>query len=111
MSHLKIASLALALFSATCHAEPGTVLAAPGGRYVLGQISSARLDQYVLDTQTGKVWQMQCAKKAADGIGCESALFVPIAFQWTGGAPDSYGFTPSWPTTNLAAPATPAVKK
>lgn len=107
MSHFKVIALALALLSATCHAEPGTVLATAGGRYVFGQISSARLDQYMLDTQTGKVWQVQCAKKSADGLGCDSSLFVPMAFQWPAGGPDAYGFTPTWSTpmaTTTTAP-------
>ena len=34
------------------------VLAAPGGRFVFGQISSFRSDQYMLDTQTGRLWQV-----------------------------------------------------
>lgn len=34
------------------------VLSAPGGRYVLGQISSARSDQFLLDTKSGRVWQL-----------------------------------------------------
>lgn len=31
-------------------------LSSPNGRYVFGQISDGRVDQYMLDTQTGKLW-------------------------------------------------------
>lgn len=34
------------------------VLTAPGGRFVLGQISEFPADQYLLDTQTGRVWRI-----------------------------------------------------
>lgn len=34
------------------------VLSSQGGRYVFGQISRMREDQFMLDTQTGQLWQM-----------------------------------------------------
>lgn len=34
----------------------GRVLASDGGRYVFGQISSAARHQFMLDTQTGRLW-------------------------------------------------------
>ena len=34
------------------------VLASPSGRYQFGQISEYRRDQYVFDTQTGRLWQI-----------------------------------------------------
>jgi len=34
------------------------VLASPNGRYVLGQISIVREDQFLLDTKTGRVWRI-----------------------------------------------------
>lgn len=33
-------------------------LGVDGGRFVFGQISEMRRDQYLLDTQTGQVWQV-----------------------------------------------------
>lgn len=36
----------------------GGQLSSQGGRFVLGQISNYRADQYLLDTQTGQVWQI-----------------------------------------------------
>ncbi len=50
------------------------VLTAPGARYVLGQISKNRKDQYLLNTETGRVWQLVIDK--------EGTLFLqPIFFQ------------------------------
>lgn len=34
------------------------VLGSPNGRYVFGQISDFRADQFLLDTQTGRLWQI-----------------------------------------------------
>ena len=34
------------------------VLSSENGRYVFGQISSYRSDQYMLDTATGRLWQI-----------------------------------------------------
>lgn len=33
-----------------------SVLASQNGRFVFGQISDSRADQYLLDTQTGRLW-------------------------------------------------------
>lgn len=33
-------------------------LAAQGGRYVFGQVSESGKDQFMLDTQTGRLWRM-----------------------------------------------------
>lgn len=33
-------------------------LSSPGGRFVFGQISDFRRDQFMLDTQTGRLWVM-----------------------------------------------------
>ena len=44
------------------------VLSSPNGRYVFGQISDFRSDQYMLDTQTGRLWQIVLRKaKNPDG--------------------------------------------
>ena len=57
----------LALCAATAIAQAQTppaghvtTLSAPGGRYVFGQISESRRDQYLLDTQTGRLWVQTC---------------------------------------------------
>ena len=37
----------------------GTVLAAPSGRFVFGQMGGSGEDQYMLDTQTGRLWKLE----------------------------------------------------
>lgn len=36
----------------------GKVLGCAGGRFVFGQISDSGKDQYMLDTQTGRLWRI-----------------------------------------------------
>jgi len=52
-------------FSHNIHAEPVEVippqnktLVTNNGRFVFGQISGMKRDQYMLDTQTGRLWQI-----------------------------------------------------
>lgn len=66
-NHIRGISIVLIAGSLTCVAvaqdkakivsERSRTLSAPNGRFVLGQISDSRSDQYLLDTQTGRVWQ------------------------------------------------------
>lgn len=59
------------------------MLAAANGRYVFGQISPLRADQFMLDTQTGRLWQLMTV-----GTNTEVQLF-PIKYaalisgEWT----------------------------
>lgn len=46
------------------------ILASPNGRFVFGQISEYRRDQYMLDTQTGRLW-VSVARKAKNPDGSE----------------------------------------
>lgn len=45
------------------------ILSTPGGRFVFGQISDFRRDQFMLDTQTGRLWAItvRTPPKSADG--------------------------------------------
>lgn len=45
------------------------ILSSSGGRFVFGQISDFRRDQFMLDTQTGRLWQItvRTPPKNADG--------------------------------------------
>lgn len=60
----------------------GAPLSAPGGRFVFGQIGSGRIDQYMLDTQTGQVWQVTCmdVKAPAPGEQCQTMALSPILY-------------------------------
>lgn len=57
-----IASPALAQFGlgpqAPAVPPTGKVLGCAGGRFVFGQISDSSKDQYMLDTQTGRLWRI-----------------------------------------------------
>jgi hypothetical protein len=47
------------------------VLQNSGGRFVFGQVSLMRSDQYLLDTQTGRMWVMSVDKN-------NDSILVPI---------------------------------
>lgn len=54
--------LSILLFANYCYAEQPTTI--NDGRYVIYQHPTFRGDQFLLDTKTGKIWQMV---KASDG--------------------------------------------
>lgn len=59
----------------------GSVLSAPGGRYVFGQVSEYQRDKFLLDTQTGRLWQMVCAMSDKDAPGkCKLFAMEPVTF-------------------------------
>lgn len=57
---------------------PERALSTEGGRYVFGQISDYRRDQYMLDTKTGRLWQSVeiTSPKNEDGTGGRSYLIL-----------------------------------
>ena len=71
--------------------EPsGRVLSSANGRYVFGQVSEYRRDQYMLDTQTGRLWKIVSAKsKGADGseTSYEVLEWVPYSLENINAAP------------------------
>jgi hypothetical protein len=74
---LAIASHALAQ-SAPSNPPP-TVLKSEVGRFVFGQISAMRADQFMLDTQTGRLWQI-----VVDKEGRQKLQAVPYLGIWMG---------------------------
>lgn len=48
----------LAFIFMSLYAEQKAVLSSPSGKFVLGQISDFRKDQFLLNTQTGEIWQL-----------------------------------------------------
>lgn len=76
-----LASSLLATAYAADVQNPSSVLSASGGRYVFGQISQYRRDQYMLDTQTGRLWVSVCLKGGDQVTGCEVLALQPIAYQ------------------------------
>jgi hypothetical protein len=56
-------------------------LSAAGGRFVFGQVSDYQRDKYLLDTQTGRMWNIVCIGPEKDGQcprGLEPVIFVDI---------------------------------
>ena len=52
---------------------PGGIIAPAGGRFVFGQMSGSGADQYMLDTQTGRLWKLQSPEN--------SLALVPIPYR------------------------------
>lgn len=75
--------LAAILIAGPSVAQKKDVLSQPGGRYVFGQISEARRDQFMLDTATGRVWQVTCmhTDEKQSGIDkCAWTAFAPVPY-------------------------------
>lgn len=60
---------------------PGSVLSAAGGRYVFGQTSEYQKNTYMLDTHTGRLWQVACSQVDKDNsLRCLLTVMMPIPF-------------------------------
>jgi hypothetical protein len=55
-----------------CAEEVRPILSAPGGRFVFGQVSHGGNDQYLLDTVTGRLWNV----RSREG----DRVLVPVRF-------------------------------
>jgi len=53
-----VASISWAADPAKVAIPQQKVLSSSNGRYVFGQVSDYRRDQYMVDTQTGRLWQI-----------------------------------------------------
>lgn len=75
-------ALAMALTAQAEDSMPSGVLAAPGGRYVFGQVNQFAKYQFLLDTQTGRMWSVikYCADVAKPET-CEDAVLKPLLFE------------------------------
>lgn len=51
-----------------------------GGRFQLIQLSDFRSDQFLIDTETGKIWQPVCTKLATDGSHCDGSIIFEEVF-------------------------------
>lgn len=54
------------------------ILSNPNGRYVFGQISEFHSDQYMIDTQTGRLWIIEYRKSDIPGIPPENIAAFPV---------------------------------
>lgn len=57
------------------------ILSAQGGRFVFGQISEMRRDQYMLDTQTGRLWRITETKAS-------NVVLEPVVYSLLNGKVD-----------------------
>jgi len=89
--------LVLALFALPALAadspQHGGVLGVSGGRYVFGQIGDTALSNFMLDTQTGRLWKYQADKE-------RGLVLVAITYTLTDG---SASLTPIETDKELAA--------
>lgn len=66
-----------------------TTLSSAAGRYVFGQINGMARDQYMLDTQTGRLWQLVCAKRdEADSSKCDVLVLQAVSYSSAPGLSD-----------------------
>ena len=63
---LMVATLvAISAQTAIAEEQPSVaVLSSPAGRWVYGQVGPNRADQFLLDTQSGRMWRMVLAKES-----------------------------------------------
>ena len=100
---------ALASVTAAFAADtPIAVLNSPVGRYVFGEISAQHADVYMLDAQTGRLWQITCFDQPAPAAGalCQDRRLVPIPYFIP---PSPAAYEP--PASELRTPPAPNPKK
>ena len=61
-------------------AKSSKTLSSEKGRFVLGQISDFRSDQYLLDTETGRVWSIVVTKTGEQSKDSEIKVLQPVLF-------------------------------
>jgi len=62
------------IFASTSFAQKNTNVSTSGGRFQLIQLSDFRRDQFLLDTQTGKIWKKVCT--IPEGNECELGAWM-----------------------------------
>ncbi len=78
-----LAALSITTSAFAEEAASPKILSAEGGRFVYGQVNGARADQYMLDTKTGKLWQLvQATRPGAEG-GARSTYLIlqPVVYR------------------------------
>jgi hypothetical protein len=93
LRHVGAALLILVTVPAAAQADMSTATAAAapigtGGRFVMGQLTNMRRDQYLLDTKTGRIWAV-----AMDPQGATEMMPIPYYVPSTKG-PGSVTFSP-----------------
>lgn len=79
MRSLVIAALLFATAATAQEAPKRQMLGGPNGRFVLGQIGEFASSQYLVDTQTGRVWEvvnMTDSHGKSTGSGLRQVKFI-----------------------------------
>jgi len=61
-------TLAFVVVMMACGMAIGGMIGSDNGRYVYGQVGEMREDQYLLDTQTGRMWQKYVDKDSGESF-------------------------------------------
>jgi hypothetical protein len=93
---MRIMIIGILLAQLAAYGAEGSVLSAAGGRYVFGQLSLVRADQYLLDTKEGRLWIM-----SVDANGTH--VLIEVAFE-NGRDPATPGHAIFNPTLTEAPP-------
>ena len=67
------------LFPISAQAQKALNTSTAGGRFQVIQLSDFRRDQYLLDTQTGKMWSKNCL--VSSGEDCAYSAWRPEAIE------------------------------
>lgn len=76
MKKLIIASIVL--LASVTHAQKKSNTSTQNGRFQLIQLSDFRRDQYLVDTQTGKMWQKSCFISSSDSSECAYGPWMTV---------------------------------
>ena len=75
---LAIFTLAIVSLGAqTAQEKAPTALSSPSGRFVFGQVGPMRADQYMLDTETGRLWQIVVNSEGAKSLEPVPYYLIP----------------------------------
>ncbi len=73
-------ALLLFILCGSAYAESPRNTKSEAGKFQLIQLSESRFDQYLLDSQTGRMWQSSC-EVTGDGSGpasCKYLVWLPV---------------------------------
>ncbi|MGZ3770049.1 MAG: hypothetical protein ACXVCP_00445 [Bdellovibrio sp.] len=71
---MKSLIIAILLMPSLLYAKQANV-GTQNGRFQLIQLSEMRRDQFMIDTQTGKIWSKSCA--IGEGADCDMSAWMP----------------------------------
>jgi hypothetical protein len=76
---------ALISHGALAQTNRGQALSSATGRFVFGQISESGKDKYMLDTQTGRLWEViSYCEDMSKRETCQAAVLRPVLYESIG---------------------------